>query len=84
MPNSKQSADNPSRLFVTLTHFFQKQVGIAIGYWYEKFDVSDFATLDLPGAAGTPRIDSLGELSTGYGNRPYTGNTAFVRLLYRF
>ena len=72
------------RFAADCSYFFQKQVGIAIGYWYEKFDVSDFATLDLPGAAGTPRIDSLGELSTGYGNRPYTGNTAFVRLLYRF
>jgi hypothetical protein len=38
----------------------------------------------VPGQAGTPRIDLLGELSTGYGNRPYAGNTAFVRLLYRF
>ena len=26
----------------------------------------------------------LGEISTGYGNRPYSGNTAFVRLLYLF
>ena len=30
------------------------------------------------------RIDWLGGLMTGYGNRPYTGHTAFVRLLYRF
>jgi hypothetical protein len=72
------------RFTADCSYFFQKQVGIAVGYWYEKFDVSDFATVDLPGAVGTPRIDLLGELSTGYGNRPYTGNTAFVRLLYRF
>jgi cysteine synthase len=31
-----------------------------------------------------PRIDWLGALTTGYGNRPYTGNTGYVRLLYRF
>lgn len=72
------------RLAADFSYFFQKQVGVAVGYWYEKFDVSDFATIDLVGQAGTPRIDYLGELSTGYGNRPYKGNTAFVRLLYRF
>jgi hypothetical protein len=31
-----------------------------------------------------PRIDYLGEINTGYGNRPYTGNTAFMRVLYFF
>jgi MtrB/PioB family decaheme-associated outer membrane protein len=72
------------RLAADVSYFFQKQVGVAVGYWYEKFDVSDFATIDLPGNPGTPRIDYLGEISTGYGNRPYRGNTAFVRLLYRF
>ncbi len=72
------------RLTAEVSYYFQKQVGVAVGYWYEKFDVSDFATIDIPGQAGTPRIDYLGELSTGYGNRPYRGNTAFVRLLYRF
>ena len=35
-------------------------------------------------ANGAPRIDYLGLISTGYGNRPYKGNTAFVRLLYLF
>ena len=39
-------------------------------------DVSDFS--------GTSRIDYLGDISTGYGNRPFEGSTAFVRLLYRF
>jgi MtrB/PioB family decaheme-associated outer membrane protein len=72
------------RFTAEVTYYFQKQVGVAIGYWFEKFDVSDFATVDIPGQAGTPRIDYLGEISTGYGNRPYQGNTAFVRLLYRF
>ncbi len=67
-----------------LKYFFDTHVGIGLGYWYEKFDVSDYATIDLPGQAGTPRIDYLGEISTGYANRPYTGNTGFVRLLYTF
>jgi hypothetical protein len=63
---------------------------LAFGYWYEKFDISDFATIDTNGsvgftaATGVPRIDYLGEINTGYGNRPYKGSTGFVRLLYYF
>jgi MtrB/PioB family decaheme-associated outer membrane protein len=72
------------RASVDLQYFFSKQVGLALGYWYEKFDVNDFATVDLPGQPGVPRIDYLGEIYTGYGNRGYEGNTAFVRMLYRF
>lgn len=35
-------------------------------------------------ATGIPRIDRLGGLMTGYGNRPYDGSTFFVRALVRF
>ena len=59
-----------------------KKFGVALAYWYEKFDVNDYATINL--ASGLPRIDYLGELSTGYGNRPYKGSTAFARVLYFF
>ncbi len=31
-----------------------------------------------------PRIDWLGVLLTGYGPRPYSGSTGFVRLLFKF
>ncbi len=72
------------RFRADLKYFFDRHVGLGVGYWYEKLDVSDFATIDLPGQPGTPRIDYLGEIYTGYGNRPYTGNTGFVRLLYVF
>ncbi len=72
------------RLKADVRYFFAEKVGVGLGYWYEKFDVSDFATIDLPGAPGTPRIDYLGEIYTGYGNRPYRGSTGFVRLLYVF
>jgi hypothetical protein len=58
---------------------------VGLGYTrYEKFDVTDFVTIDLPGQPGTPRIDYLGEINTGYGNRPHKGNTGFFRLLYTF
>ena len=72
------------RAMVDLKYMFTARVGVGLGYWHEKFDVSDYATTDLPGQPGTPRIDYLGEISSGYGNRPYKGNTGLVRLLYLF
>jgi MtrB/PioB family decaheme-associated outer membrane protein len=72
------------RLTADLKYFFTKNVGLGLGYWYEKLEVSDYATIDIPGQPGTPRIDYLGEINTGYGNRPYSGSTGFLRLLYAF
>jgi MtrB/PioB family decaheme-associated outer membrane protein len=72
------------RVMAEARYFFVEKVGIGAGWWYEKFDIKDFATVDLPGQPGTPRIDYLGEINTGYGNRPYKGNTGFVRLLVQF
>jgi len=71
------------RMTADLRYHFTKKVGVGFEYWYEKLDVTDYATINLPGT-DTPRIDYLGSLTTGYGTRPYTGNTGFVRLLYRF
>ena len=72
------------RLSVDLQYFLTAKVGVGLGYWYEKLEVTDFATVDLAGLSGTPRIDYLGEINTGYGNRPYNSSTAFLRLLYHF
>ena len=71
------------RLGTDVQYFFVPKVGVGVDYWYERMNIRDFNTLNLPGT-DTPRVDYLGEISTGYGNRPYTGNTAFVRLLYLF
>jgi len=73
-----------NRFTVDLKYMFGSKVGVGVGYWYEKFDVTDYATIDLPGQPGTPRIDYLGEIGIGYGNRPYRGSTGFLRLLYLF
>jgi len=70
------------RLTADLRYGITSRIGLAASYWWEKFAVSDFATLDL--APDMPRIDYLGLLSTGYGNRPYKGSTGFLRLLYSF
>jgi MtrB/PioB family decaheme-associated outer membrane protein len=79
------------RLTADLNYFLTKKVGVGFGYWYEKFDVTDWTTLDQNGpvgavgpATGTPRPDFLGELTTGYGWRPYKGSTGFFRILYLF
>ena len=72
------------RLSADVKYFVTTRVGVGVGYWYEKLDIVDFATIDLPGQPGTPRIDYLGEISTGYGNRPYKGQTGFLRILYLF
>ncbi len=83
------------RATVDLVYALSEKLGIGASYWYEKFDVSDFATINTAGPQTLPRpelgaqtdtarIDWLGALTTGYGNRPYTGHTAFVRIFYHF
>lgn len=78
------------RLSADLKYFFTNAVGVGLGYYYEKLDISDFATIDANGsvgftpATGTVRMDYLGALVTGYMNRPYKGQNAYVRLIYLF
>jgi MtrB/PioB family decaheme-associated outer membrane protein len=78
------------RLTADVNYFFTARAGVGVGYYFETLDVEDFNTIDTNGpvgftpATGTPRIDWLGALTLGYGNRPYTGHTTYVRLLYRF
>ncbi len=78
-----------------VTYSISKSFGIGLYYLFEKFDVEDFATINtagpqtLPLAAlgsqtDTPRIDWFGALITGYGNRPYKGQTGIVRVFYNF
>ena len=78
------------RFSADVQHYVTQRVGIGVGYYFEKLNVVDWNTIDTSGpvgfngATGVPRIEWLGGLFTGYGNRPYTGNTGYVRLLYRF
>ena len=62
--------------------FLAEHVGLGLAYWYEKFDVTDFATTN--NTDGTVRIDPLGAITTGYGNRPYKGQTGMLRLIVVF
>ena len=78
------------RLSADVRHYFTSKIGVGFGWYFEKLDVSDWATVDTNGPVGfntptgTPRIDWLGGINTGYGVRPYEGNTLTVRLLYKF
>lgn len=78
------------RFTVDLKYFLTSAVGAGIGYAYDKQSITDWNTIDSNGAVGftaatgIPRIDYLGSLRTGYGNRPYEGHRVFARLLYRF
>ena len=83
----RRGADWP-RIREVLLHAQRR--GSAFAYWYENQDVRDFATIDANGSVGfttptgTPRVDYLGGLITGYGARDYRGSTASIRLLYIF
>jgi hypothetical protein len=78
------------RATADVQYFFSARVGVGVGYYFEKLNITDFNTIDTNGPVGfvaptgDPRIDWLGGLTLGYGNRPYTGSTAYVRLLYHF
>jgi hypothetical protein len=85
------SVDNTwQRITGDVQYFFSTRIGVGVGYYFEKLDIVDFNTIDTTGpqgfnpATGVPRLDWLGGLTMGYGNRPYTGHTGFVRLLYHF
>jgi hypothetical protein len=78
------------RLRADVQYFLTSRAGVGVGYYFEKLEIVDFNTIDTNGPVGfasptgDPRIDWLGGLVTGYGNRPYKGQTVYVRVLYRF
>ncbi|RPJ80973.1 MAG: hypothetical protein EHM13_11225 [Acidobacteria bacterium] len=74
--------NNWNRATLDVRYYLNAQVGVGASYWHEKFDVSDWAAVNLPN--GEPRVDYLGGLTTGYSNRPYKVNTGFLRVFYMF
>ncbi len=78
------------RVRADIQYFFTPRAGVGVGYYFEKLNIADWNTIDTNGpvgftpATGQPRIDWLGGLMTGSGNRPYTGNNVYARLLYHF
>ena len=72
------------RATADVMYFLTPRIGLGASYWFERFRVRDFATINLAGSPDLPRIDYLGAIITGYGNRPYQASTGFVRLMYLF
>lgn len=70
------------RATLDVRYFMNARVGVGAGYWFHKFEVDDYQTLDL--SDGTPRTDYVGSLMLGYGYRPFNANTGFVRVFYLF
>jgi hypothetical protein len=84
-----------TQLTLDVNYALSKKVGIGFSLLHEKFNVSDFATINTAGPQSLPvaslgaqtdkaRIDWWGSLLTGYGNRPYSGTTGIVRVFYLF
>ena len=80
---------------IDIRYYVTSKLAVGAYYLYEKFDVQDFATIDSAGPqtlprtdlgaqTDTPRLDWFGAILTGYGNRPYTGQTGMVRVFYEF
>jgi MtrB/PioB family decaheme-associated outer membrane protein len=63
-----------------LTYSITPRLALGVSYWHERYRVSDF-TLD---AEAVPDLARGQTLLMGYLYRPYTANTAWLRLLYRW
>jgi len=71
-----------TQMKVSAKHMFRANLGMGLTYQYEKLNIVDFATTNL--ADGSPRMDPLGAITTGYGNRPYTGSTIVAKVIFMF
>jgi MtrB/PioB family decaheme-associated outer membrane protein len=63
-----------------LTYALTSRVALGLSYWHERYRVSDF-TLD---AEATPDLARGQTLLMGYLYRPFTANTVWVRMVYRW
>jgi MtrB/PioB family decaheme-associated outer membrane protein len=65
---------------VDLTYALTNRVSLGVSYWYDQYRVADF-TLDVD---ANPELARGQALLMGYLYRPYTANTGWIRLLYRW
>ncbi len=59
-------------------YFLTQKLAVGLVYWHDQYRVQDFAL----GPDTISRIDLPGSLFLGYLYRPYTANSAWVRLMY--
>jgi MtrB/PioB family decaheme-associated outer membrane protein len=62
------------------TYSLTERLSVGLTYWYDQYRVSDF-TLD---AEANPTLDRGNALLIGYVYRPYTANTFWGRLIFRW
>ena len=62
------------------TYALMSHLSLGLSYWHERYRVTDF-TLD---ADANPDLARGQALLMGYLYRPYTANTVWVRLIYRW
>jgi MtrB/PioB family decaheme-associated outer membrane protein len=65
---------------IDAVYSLSRRLGLGVSYWYERFRVRDF-TLDID---ANPELVRGQALLIGYLYEPYTANTGWVRLIYRF
>jgi hypothetical protein len=63
-----------------VTYALASRLSLGLSYWHERYRVNDF-TLD---ADANPDLARGQALLMGYLYRPYTANTLWVRLIYRW
>jgi MtrB/PioB family decaheme-associated outer membrane protein len=68
------------RASLDLSYALSSRVSVGVSYWYDQYRVSDF-TLDID---ANPELARGQALLMGYLYRPYSANTGWVRLLYRW
>jgi MtrB/PioB family decaheme-associated outer membrane protein len=69
-----------ARATVDVTYSLTSRLSVGLSYWYDQYRVTDF-TLDVD---ANPELARGQALLMGYLYRPYTANTGWVRLLYRW
>ena len=83
LPTPSQLPDvvsNMDRGTLDLVYNFNKRFGLGLSYWYEKFEVQDFA-LDAESTGNLARSNAV---LLGYLYRPYTAQTGWLRLIVRW
>lgn len=68
------------RATVDVSYRLTNRVSVGVSYWHDQYDVRDF-TLDID---ANPELVRGQALLMGYLYRPYTADTGWVRLLYRW
>jgi MtrB/PioB family decaheme-associated outer membrane protein len=73
-----------NRVTVDLRYYITSKAALNVTYWFDKYEVDDFAVPEPASGESQPRLDPQGLWSLGYFFRPYTANTGFFRVLVFF